>query len=495
MFKFACLSLFLTCALAGFPIIDVGPPLAVNAANGRTDVTPGSYLSVSRRSGPLLTFDSVDYQNYFAELVTSDGAVRRLTPLRSPAKPPVTALWFVIPANAPLGQATVALKQKTDSGEVNAIPGEAPIRIVATSPGLFTKSYRVSGPVLATGAGLAHIALTNASVPGQQIAMYATGLGGAKTADVTVEVAGKPTSAVFAGAQGVPGLDQINFIVPTDAQFGCYVPLAIRVRGVLSNTVALSINDNPKGCAHPLGLSYNDMVALDAGQSIFFSHFRAGNSYLGLTFEYVDAETIFGFAGLQAPDAQYYGCTASGDASGYVVLATPLDAGPSITVTGPGARSATLDRPRYNADIADSLFTAGSWQFSAPGGADIKSLAQSFTLPPNIASIGVTAPNTVSKSRDLAVTWNPTGFGGSDVVFVSVFDTGASCLVRAWEGSVTIPSALLANATLGEGAVFVSLVPVPVSRPQYSLERLDGTKIPGIVDYGFSVSKLVTFVP
>ena len=481
--------------LTAFPIIDVGPPLAVNAANGRTELTPGSYLSVSRRSGPLLTFSPEDYQNYFAELVTSDGAVRRLTPLLSPARPPVTALWFVIPADAPLGKATVALKQKTNAGEGNTIPGEAPIQIVATAPGLFTKSYRVSGPVLATGAGLARNALTNAAVPGQQIAIYATGLGGARTADVTVEVAGKPASTVFAGAQGIPGLDQINFIVPADAKFGCYVPLAIRVRGVLSNTVALSINDNPKGCAHPLGLSYNDLVTLDAGGSIFYSHFRAGNNFLGLTFEFVDADTIFGFSGLQAPDAQYYGCTANNDALGYVVLSTPLDAGPSITVSGPGARIATLDRPRYTSDVADGLYAPGAWQFSAPGGADLKSFAQSFTLPPSVASIGVSVPATVSKTRDLTVTWNPAGFGGNDVVFVSLFNTSTVCLVRAWEGSVTVPSALLSNATVGEGAVFVSLTPVPLSRPQYSLERSDGTRIPGLVDYGFSVSKLVTVVP
>ncbi len=115
-----------------------------------------------------------------------------------------TALWFVIPSSAPLGQAIVRLKQKPDTGDVATFPFAAGIQIVATAPGLFTKSYTGSGPVLATDGTLKAIALTNASVPGQQIAMWATGLGGARTGDVTVEIAAKSSLRRIRGSAQRP---------------------------------------------------------------------------------------------------------------------------------------------------------------------------------------------------------------------------------------------------------------------------------------------------
>ncbi len=98
-------------------------------------------------------------------------------------------------------------------------------------------------------------ALTAAAVPDRFVSLYATGLNGALTADVTVDVAGQTVPAHYAGPQATSGMDQINFIVPKNAYLGCYVPVTIRVRGVESNPLTLSINSDPFACAHPLGLS------------------------------------------------------------------------------------------------------------------------------------------------------------------------------------------------------------------------------------------------
>jgi uncharacterized protein (TIGR03437 family) len=494
LFKLSRLSLILAAAstLSAFPNI-LQPPLAVNAATGKTSLSPGSYLSVTPTLGPALTFTATNYQNYFVELLTSDGATHQLTPLLSPGQP--TALWFVIPANAPLGQAAVRFKREPDTGELATFPFAAGIQIVATAPGLFTKSYTGMGPVLATDGTLKPIALTNASVPGQQIAMWATGLGGARTGDVTVEIAGKPTSAVFAGAHSAPGLDQINFIVPADAKFGCYVPLAIRVRGVLSNTVALSINDNPKGCAHPLGLSYSDLVALDAGQSVPLARFFAFSTSASLTFDLVDADMMFVYSRLQGSESNFFGCIVGIDVSAYIVQSLPLDAGPSVAVSGPGGRALALPGPFYSLTVPElqvPFFTAGLWQVSAPGGANLKSFAINLTLPPDFTSVQF-APE-IAKDRDFTVTWNPAGYSAGDVAYVSL-SSSVSCRVRAWEGSLTIPKALLSGVTPGTGTLSIYVGPFPAARPQFSLERTDGTRLPGIVDYGFGSSKLVTILP
>ncbi len=172
----------------------------------------------------------------------------------------VPGAWAVLPKDAPDGMFFVTLIRQGVRYTGNLV-------VERTAPALFTIDYSSVGPALAISYGGAEPrrnGLTSAAVPERFVSLYATGLNEAKVSDVTVDIAGQTVPAVYAGPQGTPGLDQINFIVPKNAYLGCYVPVTIRVRGIASNTATLSIHSDPFACAHPWGLSYADLKTLDA---------------------------------------------------------------------------------------------------------------------------------------------------------------------------------------------------------------------------------------
>ncbi len=122
----------------------------------------------------------------------------------------------------------------------------------------------------------------------------------------------------------------------------------------------------------------------------------------------------------------------------------------------------------------------------------MKSFAVNLTLPPDFTSVQYASE--IAKDRDYTVTWNPSGYSASDIAYISLSST-VTCRVRAWEGKITIPKALLSGVAAGTGPLSIYVAPYPAARPQFSLERTDGTRLPGIIDYGFGSLKLVTVLP
>jgi uncharacterized protein (TIGR03437 family) len=247
-------------------------------------------------------------------LTTADGVGVRLTPIVAPTDPdPANPkhLWVVIPSNARVGSALISI-------EMRDLTYTTLTEIVAASPGLFTINYTGFGPALALNHPSTRNALTSAAVPLGTVSLFATGLNGARTDDVTVELSRQVITPLYAGPQGQPGLDQINFVIPQGAPLGCYVPVRIRVRGVYSNEVTLSINSNPFACAHPLGLSYSDLKTLDAGGSIPLAQFSVSNNTspgqnpaetAQLFFPLANASTVAMYSGTQTFAFQTGGCT------------------------------------------------------------------------------------------------------------------------------------------------------------------------------------------
>ena len=133
------------------------------------------------------------------------------------------------------------------------------------APGIFTLSPDGQGAVLIGGAGLIARAPVDAqSRParrGEIIEIYATGLGAvsnppavgnagasdplSRTLGATIAVIGTSRATVlYSGlAPGLPGVYQVNAVVPQDAPAGDRVPLTVQVneQGLRSNTVMIAV--------------------------------------------------------------------------------------------------------------------------------------------------------------------------------------------------------------------------------------------------------------
>ena len=179
-------------------------------------------------------------------------------------------------------------------------------------------------------------------------------------------------------------MDQIDFQLPSDVTLGCYVPLQVVVNGNASNTVTMAIDNGRQPCsdASPFSaasrsggknasvglarLSYTDPTnalkigngTVDIGMATFNQ--SSGTGALGFSVfaslppmntctYYNNVGGLNGLLGGQMP------ATANG--------ATPLDAGPTITVKGPNGTQGVSysDSTAQVSPYMGVLGTGGGW--------------------------------------------------------------------------------------------------------------------------------------
>ena len=181
------------------------------------------------------------------------------------------------------GQAAAILPSRVSPGDASLTvthnsqtSAPARIRVARSSFGIFTRNQGGSGPgilqnyVSATEQPLN--GLTEAAHPAQVMILWGTGLGPVdfdetqppqvKNLDVDLEVlvAGKSVPVLYKGrSPQFPGIDQINFQLPADAPEGCYVPVAVRAGGVVSNFTTISVAASGRVCSDPMSFSASDM--------------------------------------------------------------------------------------------------------------------------------------------------------------------------------------------------------------------------------------------
>ena len=123
-------------------------------------------------------------------------------------------------------------------------------------------------------------ALTEAAAPRQAEILWGSGLGpitesdadlppvGNLPVEVEVLVGGISVTPFYAGrSPQFPAVDQINFFVPRGIQ-GCYVPLAVKVDGVVSNYGTMAIASGGSICSDPTSFSAADLqTALGQGEA------------------------------------------------------------------------------------------------------------------------------------------------------------------------------------------------------------------------------------
>jgi uncharacterized protein (TIGR03437 family) len=399
-------------------------------------------------------------------------------------------IGVMLPSATPAGRSNVTV---TYQGQTSAPES---ITVVKRNVGVYAINQTGSGPAVVQNFVSATEQPLNTLVtpaqPGQTVILWGTGLGaipgdeisgpapGDIAAFVSIYVGGVRVTPRYTGRSGCcAGIDQIVFDVPRTVQ-GCYVPVQVVGSGLLStrenatiptehtvsNTVTMSVAQTGP-CTDPTGLTGPELAALAAKGSArvgAFSFTRRPNGLDESTTDSAagrvsrfDAATFLqsrGIFGLPSPGScVQYQVNTSELAGADPIAAPPLDAGAALTVTGPGgSRQLSKDATgNYSAALGSSFLTAGSYQLSASGGADVASFDASFTMP--------SAPSWTNKNPEAyAQSFSPdfrwTLAGPAD--YVAAYAYGRNdltafytvCIADPVAGSLTIPSYAYAGLVL-----------------------------------------------
>jgi len=229
-------------------------------------------------------------------------------------------------------------------------------------------------------------------------------------------------------------------------------------------------------------------------------------------------------------DNAYFACTgySSLPVGFFLDLGPGLDLGSALTLSS-GSKTVKLPKtpnfvPVYQASIPnppatstpDALpppfFTPGQWQINSPGSATVKPFQASALFPPQIRATNFANLTMIDRTRDQTITWNPTGYGDSDVVMFSLYAVQAvtqgfttttsypavDCRARASTGQITVPSSLLAAfapSASGNSTAFAELRVAPRSNQGvvFPISLADGNTTPGVIRYSFAELWPVTF--
>ena len=164
----------------------------------------------------------------------------------------------ILPSNVPVGAAKLTL---TNNQQATFLP--TPVTVVASAAGMFSLSSSGQGPGVFTGIDGAPKTFTASAKTGDIVTAWATGLGpvsGPANAlpasfpafsSVEVFVGTQPANVIYAGRSGCcVGVDQISFQIPPAVQ-GCYVPVAVRSGGTISNFVSIAVSSDGGPCSDP----------------------------------------------------------------------------------------------------------------------------------------------------------------------------------------------------------------------------------------------------
>jgi uncharacterized protein (TIGR03437 family) len=451
--------------------------VVANAASliGTSTVAPGSMISIELIP-PFGDFETLDPTSLNVTILPNGanfaeecGIVPANTSFGQFLNP--NQVIAVLPATLALGPAQLMVYH-------GGLTATAQIMIVPSSLGLFPPSQTRPPLQMSTGQLQTRNQLTHPAQPGDTVTIWATGLGSAT--QVTVLLGGKATTSSFAGPVSyMPGVDQIQFVVPDDPTIpnDCYVAVAAQVADSTTNAIWLAKTSDGSACQSTLGFTTDDFATLDEGGALgllqltvsariggpptpfgrlgFFdigsaSGFTRTESAAFMPRQVNEAEAAL-ISGLAVADDVYFGCTLPPipSAIGLVAFLEPFDFGNQVTLqksggtlnltslvpggvlfTGLHASSMVSDPSQ----LPPPLFTPGTWTFFGNGTPSPASYAVPvpmqfsvpLTLSPEIMATNFTALQTINRQQDLVVTWNPAGFGQQDVFTVTISNTVTS---------------------------------------------------------------------
>jgi uncharacterized protein (TIGR03437 family) len=336
---------------------------------------------------------------------------------------------------------------------------------------------------------------------------------------VQVIVGGQQAQVAYAGRSGCcSGVDQIRFTVPQNVS-GCYVPVYLVVGGVPSNFTSMSISPTGGACSDPGGLTPEALSdgtltygVISLGRTTSTSSFpnipgvpqsttqvteSASASYYGYSQDLAIRQSLNGSVFTQGACTVYQFTGQQGDYKD-PIQPVGLDAGPSTTISGPGG-SRTLNRTDPGLYIHNfptpgfpfaaqkefvrnlgvqtiraaleggaeqgttQFFTAGTYTYSAPGGANVGAHSKAITLGEPFNWTNRDQITAITRANGQTVTWTPfsgeTMISGSSIAEIpntdDFYGAGFFCLANGSAGSFNIPAGVLqalpVSTSLSEG--------------------------------------------
>jgi len=272
----------------------------VNAASFSTDtIAPGAIVSVF---GPFMTQNNMVFFPASSTLPTTLGGVKVNVGGQD------AGLFFagpgqlnlLVPDNPTTILGGAAVFTITDSAGASRA---GTVSINSAAPGIFTLNSNGAGTAagFTTKDGITYQSLVNPdgterpADPGTKaspnfLVLFGTGIGNAlpNTANVasavTATIQGVPATVTFAGKIGLPGVDQLNIIIPPQLAGLGRLRMRVVVNGQPSNFTTFTIDGAPPavnlqpisiGQAIGGGLSADDQVLRDdAGRTFFFDAYN-----------------------------------------------------------------------------------------------------------------------------------------------------------------------------------------------------------------------------
>lgn len=474
--------------------------VAATGSYTTTAIAPGSLAFVADYSTPDATI---------AGAVVSIRPVGSSTPLPAPVENATsTGITFLVPADAPLGNAQLIYHQ---AGELTQWTS---ITIVPSDFAL----YRTPVPavnVSAAGAATSN-GLSTPAQPGQAIEIFGTGIGALPQSSPQVTLGGVTQAVLYAGnAPGEPGLIQINFQIAAGTPDGCYVPLVVSW-GASSATSYLSKTSNGMACQHPFQLSTSALQTLDAGGSVetgmismttaldaASAQKASRQESASAIFNSLTAAEIAGY--FTKPMAQ--GCSAGAGVSAVWVasiLGSPFSgsvtlqhASTTLTLTASESLDFSLSIPPTADAPLNNLpapqIAGGAWTWNSSGASGAPSGSFNFNLAAPVQLNGG-APIVIPTEQHQTITWNGGGFDSGAMLQLTLSDLSSdvvSCVAPAQAGTLTIPANLLAQFTPGaSGVLSVSVTETGESIPHAFLQS-SGTLM--LVNWSSSDTRPVDF--
>ncbi len=419
----------------------------------------------------------------------------------------------ILPSNTPTGTGTLKLSYNGQSATFQ-------IKVVQNNIGIYTVSQSGSGDAIAfLNADSQLITPMHAANAGDVLVFWGTGLGPvnfdetqpAVQSDMSnvplhVYIGGQEAVINFRGRNGCcSSADSIYVTVPAGV-VGCAVSVVMQIGNMVSNGTSVAVGQNGRTCT-----PVNPQVPVG-----FTGTYKAGGISLSRTVETfagilgqpatttkVDsgAATFEKITYTSAPptgsqlDVNSYGsCSVSNYQQGKTPppanggTVTPLDAGPSISINGPGSFGTKLLQKStagsfifYGGqfDQTATTLTPGAYTITGPGGTDVGSFTANYALPSIFTWTDQSSITTVNRANGVTVHWtggNPSGYvtisglstyyGGTAATTVVASFT---CNARVSDGSFTVsPAVLLALPPSGS-----STSNGPVIPGQLSVESVD----------------------
>lgn len=401
----------------------------------------------------------------------------------------------ILPSTTPAGSGTVTVTYNSQTS------GTLPVTVVASNFGIYTIGQNGTGPAVVTNTKYGVITLTAPAKPGDPVILWGTGLGpysGDETeppnetnmnVNAKVYVGDEPATISYEGRSSSPGLDQINFTVPTGLS-GCYVPIAVVINGIVSNFASMSISADGSTCSDPAGLpstAINEVVnngSLKVGfielQKIAFS---ATVPILGATnikedygaayFYNFNDQALLASRGLSSISS-FNSCTvlicSNSDTcvpDNSALNVPQISAGSQITITGPqGTATLPLAANRvgeFHGPLGSSTVVGSGTDFLQPGSYTASngtggSVVGAFTADLTIGNpltwtnqSTVSAQNSIDRTQDLTINFS----GGASGDYVAILGSSTAnapgqdvtvtfvCTAPVSAGTFTIPSFVL----------------------------------------------------